>query len=115
MACSVDAEYALQPCDDFVRGWVGGFIEVDDAGGDVGFEIAAERCAAGWDWGEVAGSDEYCEVKSVYARKYIYIYVQRARCSEQKSLDCGITYIDPSSAATVATRWYQVSARCSQA
>jgi len=42
-----------------VRGGIGRFVEIDDAGGDVGFEIASERCAACGDGCEVTGADEY--------------------------------------------------------
>lgn len=37
------SEDTTHPCDDFVGGWVGGFVEVDDSGFDVGLEITFER------------------------------------------------------------------------
>jgi hypothetical protein len=57
---AVHAENALKPCDDFVGGGVGGLVEVDDTGGDVGFEIAAQWCASGGNRCEVTGADENC-------------------------------------------------------
>ena len=67
MACPLHAEDAFEPGDDFVGGGVGGFVEVDDAGGDVGFQVAAEGRAAGGDGGEVAGADEYCALLVHYS------------------------------------------------
>lgn len=58
MTGAVNAEDALEPGDDFVRGWVGWLIEVDDSRRDVRLEIALEWCAARGDWGEVAGANE---------------------------------------------------------
>ena len=58
MTCLFDAEHALDPCYDFMAGRVGWFVEVDDAGGYVGFEIAFERGTSMWDWCEMACSDE---------------------------------------------------------
>jgi hypothetical protein len=55
---AVNAEDALEPGDDFVRGWVGWLVEVDDSRRDVRLEIALEWCAARGDWGEVAGANE---------------------------------------------------------
>ena len=40
-----------------MTGGVGGFVKVDDAGADVGFEVALEWCAAIGYGSEVAGSD----------------------------------------------------------
>lgn len=39
-----------------MAGRVRRFVEVDDAGGDVGFKVALERGATAWDWNEVASS-----------------------------------------------------------
>ena len=60
MPGALDTQHALKPSDDFVRGGVRGFVEVDDARGDVLFEFAAEGRAARGYGGEVAGPDEYC-------------------------------------------------------
>jgi hypothetical protein len=57
---ALDTEHALQPCDDFVRGGVRGLVEVDDARGDVGGQVAAERVATGRDRCEVTGTDQNC-------------------------------------------------------
>lgn len=58
MTRAVDAENALQPCDDLVGGWVRRLVEIDDTGGDVLLEVTAERGAAGGDGCEVAGAYE---------------------------------------------------------
>ena len=58
MAGLLDAEHTLDPCYYFVTGRVGGFVKVDDAGGDVGFEVALVGCAPTGDWGEVPCSNE---------------------------------------------------------
>jgi hypothetical protein len=57
---AVNTEHALEPGDDFVRGRVGGLVEVDDTGRDVGGQVAAERVAAGGNRGEVTGADQDC-------------------------------------------------------
>ena len=40
MTSLLDSKYPLDPCYDFVAGGIGGLVEIDDAGGDVGLEIA---------------------------------------------------------------------------
>lgn len=55
----LDPQHALDPGDDFMGGWIRGLVEVDHAGGDVGFEVALERGATVWNGGEVTGADEY--------------------------------------------------------
>lgn len=52
------AQNALHPSDDFMRGRVGGLVEIDDTAGDVALDVALERRITAWDWCEVAGSDE---------------------------------------------------------
>ena len=69
-----DAQHALDPCDDFVGGRVGGLVEVDHAGTDIALEVAFQgggsmryRC-------EVAGSDEYYRInvsKKLEARQAV--------------------------------------------
>lgn len=39
---------------------VGGFVEVDDTGADVGLEVTLEGRSTGRDWGEVAGANKHC-------------------------------------------------------
>lgn len=58
MSSPFGAENALDPGNDFVRRWVGRLVEVDDAAGDVGFEVALERGGASWDWGEMSSANE---------------------------------------------------------
>lgn len=36
----LDSEYPLDPRNNFVTGWIRGLVEIDDTGGDIGFEIA---------------------------------------------------------------------------
>lgn len=55
---ALDTEHALEPCDDFVGRRVGGLVEVDDTGGDVRGQVAAERVAASGNRGEVTGADQ---------------------------------------------------------
>jgi hypothetical protein len=57
---ALNAEHALEPCHDFVRGWVGGLVEVDDTRRNVGCEVAAERVATSGNRGEVTGADQDC-------------------------------------------------------
>lgn len=57
---ALNTEHALKPCHDFVGGGVGGLVEVDDTGGDVGGKVAAERVATSGNRGEVTGTDQDC-------------------------------------------------------
>jgi len=57
---ALDTEHALKPCHDFVGGRVGGLVEVDDTGRDVGGKVAAERVATSGNRGEVTGADQNC-------------------------------------------------------
>ena len=59
MSCPLNAEDPFEPSYDFVRGWIRGLVEVDHTRGDVGFEVAAQRCAAGRNGCEVTSADEY--------------------------------------------------------
>ena len=68
---ALDTEHALEPCDDFVGGRVGGLVEVDDTGGDVGGQVAAERVATGGDRGEVTGADQDCRCLLVALRQMV--------------------------------------------
>lgn len=52
-----DTEDPFDPGDDLVTGWVGGFVEVDDTGGDVIFEVASEGGGAAGDGCVVGGAD----------------------------------------------------------
>lgn len=58
MAGFITTEDPLDPRDDFVRGGVGGFVEVDDTEIDVVGERTLERGTAVRNWGEVSGTDE---------------------------------------------------------
>lgn len=55
-------EHPLDPSDNFMTGRVRGFVEIDDAGADVGLEVALQGGTAVWDGSEVAGSDEDCHM-----------------------------------------------------
>ena len=62
-----------------MTGRIRGFVEVDDAGRDVGFEVAFEGCTAAGNGSEMTGPNEYCGEMSVtksgipkYAAAYIY-------------------------------------------
>ena len=57
MSRPIDAEYALDPADDLVTAGVGGFVEVDYAGGDVILERSGEGGGAAGDGSEVGGAD----------------------------------------------------------
>ena len=57
---ALNAEHALEPGDDFVRGRVRGLVEVDDTGRNVGGQVAAERVATSGNRGEVTGADQDC-------------------------------------------------------
>jgi len=61
MASLLDAKYSLDPCDNFMTGGIGGFVEIDNTGGDVGLEVAFQWCAATWDRSEMACSNKYLE------------------------------------------------------
>lgn len=39
-------KHALDPCDNFVTGWIGGLVKVYDTRTNVGFEVALEWCAS---------------------------------------------------------------------
>ncbi len=52
-------KHSLDPRDDFMAGWVGRFVEVDNARRDVGFEIALVGCAAAGDGCKMTCPDEY--------------------------------------------------------
>ena len=67
---ALDTEHALEPCDDFVGRRVGGLVEVDDTGGDVGGQVAAERVAASGNRGEVTGADQDCKILLVARAKW---------------------------------------------
>lgn len=53
VTCLLDSENSPDPCDDFVRGWVGWLVEVDDTGADIRLEVTLKWRATVWDWGEV--------------------------------------------------------------
>jgi hypothetical protein len=67
---ALDTEHALEPCDDFVGRRVGGLVEVDDTGGDVGGQVAAERVATSGNRGEVTGADQNCRFVLVACAKW---------------------------------------------
>lgn len=52
-------EHTLDPSDNFMTGRVGGLVQVDDTGADVGLEVTLERCAAGGNGCEVTGANEH--------------------------------------------------------
>jgi hypothetical protein len=54
----LNAKYTLDPRDYLVAGGVGRLVEVDDAGAEVGFDIAFERSASRRNRDEVTGSDQ---------------------------------------------------------
>ena len=58
MTSLVHAENALDPGDDFMRGWIRGLVEVDDTRGDVGLQVSAVRVAADRYGCEVASADK---------------------------------------------------------
>lgn len=43
-----------------MTGRVGGLVQVDNTGADVGLEVTLERGSTGGDRGEVAGANEHC-------------------------------------------------------
>ncbi len=51
-------QHPLYPRYNLMTGGIRRFVEVDDTGGDVGFEVTLERGASAGDWDKVAGSDE---------------------------------------------------------
>jgi hypothetical protein len=66
---ALNTEHALEPCDDFVRGRVGRLVKVDNTGGDVRGEVAAERVAASRNRREVTGTDQDCRFLLVACAK----------------------------------------------
>lgn len=59
-------QHSLDPCDNFVTGRVGWFVEIYDTRRDVRLEITLEWRAAIGNWSEVSGTDEYWTKQSVY-------------------------------------------------
>jgi len=51
-------KHALDPCDNFVGGWVGWLVEVNDTGGDVRLEVSLQWGASIWDWGEMSSANK---------------------------------------------------------
>lgn len=52
---------ALHPRDNLVGGRVGGLVQVDNTGADVGLEITLQRRSTGRDRSEVTGANEHCK------------------------------------------------------
>jgi hypothetical protein len=69
VSSTLNTEHALQPCDNFVGRWVRGLVKVDDTGGDVGGQVAAERVATSGNRGEVTGTDQNCSFLLVACAK----------------------------------------------
>lgn len=65
-------ENALNPGDDLVTGRVGGLVQVDHAGADVGLDVAAQRRAAMGDGSEVGVADEHWKFESVSAKRLVH-------------------------------------------
>lgn len=53
-------EDSLHPCYDFVTGRIGGLVEVDDTGADVGLEVTLERRSTSRNRSEMTGANEHC-------------------------------------------------------
>ena len=51
-------EHPLYPRHNLMAGRIRGLVKIYDAGGDVGFEVALERCATAWNWDKVAGPNK---------------------------------------------------------
>lgn len=81
---------ALNPGDNFVRGRVRRLVEVNDAGANIRLQVAAERCAAVGNRGEVRGANEYC------------LDVSQRTCTEAIE---AAAYNRCSSSAAAASRW----------
>lgn len=58
VTCFFNVEHALNPCDDFVGGGVGGFVEVYNTGGDITLDVSHVRLAAMGDGCEMSRPDE---------------------------------------------------------
>lgn len=56
-------EDPLHPSDDFVTGGVGGLVQVDDTGANVGLKVTLKRRSTSRDRGEVTGANEHCAEK----------------------------------------------------
>lgn len=52
---------ALHPRDNLVGRRVGGLVQVDDTGADVGLEVTLQRRSTGRDRSEVTGANEHCK------------------------------------------------------
>jgi hypothetical protein len=88
----LNSEHALDPSNDFVRGWVGGLVKVNDTGADVGLQVALEWSATVWNWGEVTSTDKDCSIVSAI---------------HQLSVNTAKAYACRSSSTTMARCWYQ--------
>jgi hypothetical protein len=60
VASTLTTQDALDPGDDFVRGGVGGLVEVDDTAGDVRLEITLEGSCARGDGSKVSSANKDC-------------------------------------------------------
>lgn len=52
---------ALHPRDNLVGGRVGGLVQVDNTGADVGLEVTLQRRSTGGNGSEVTGANEHCK------------------------------------------------------
>lgn len=52
---------ALHPRDNLVGRRVGGLVQVDNTGADVGLEVTLQRRSTGRDRSEVTGANEHCK------------------------------------------------------
>lgn len=51
-------EHALNPCDNFVGGWVGWLVKVDNTRRDVRLEVSLQWGASIWDWCEMSSANK---------------------------------------------------------
>lgn len=63
-------KHALHPRDDFVTRRVGGFVEIYDTGGNIGFEISLQWSTAIGNRSEVTCADEDCYVISIVSEVF---------------------------------------------
>lgn len=52
---------ALHPRDNLVGGRVGGLVQVDNTGADIGLEVTLQGRSTGGNRSEVAGANEHCK------------------------------------------------------
>lgn len=50
-------KYTLNPCNNLVRGWITGLVEIDDTSLEIGFNVPLERSTSVGNRSEMSGSD----------------------------------------------------------